>query len=475
MILYEILEYSCNNGEKSIFGHALKILREWGISMRRGFKKKIEALFLMFSLIFLLSACGNASENSNASNGDSGKVELEFWTFWGSGPRRETVEAIIEDFNNSQDEIVVEHTYQPWGDIWTKSLASITGGNPPDVIVQDINTVGQRAEAQQATNLQPYIEQNDDLVNQFYPQLWDTVLYEEEAYALPFNTDTQVLFYNKDIFEEVGLDSETPPATWEELEEYARKLDVKNGEEWERYGFYPLWNIGTEIWALNADNGVGWFDNEENVKINTPNKVTALEWVMEWQDYYGVDNINAQEAEFGSGITDPFISGLVAMQGQNINYYTELRENAPEDFNFGVAPLPEFEEGSGNWSWGGGFVLEIPYGAEHPEESYRFMEYLTSTEVQEKFGAASFDIMANQEANKNLITSDQLDEEGQMIYAMADKNLEDTLITPVPLSAPDFSLLVNGEIDEAMLGNKTAKEALDDAQASVENLVEQNE
>lgn len=440
-------------------------------------KKSWLSLTITAGTALLLAACGGGNEEATNSEGagtDGDKVSIEFWSFWGSGLRRDAIEDIIEDFNTSQDNIEVEYVYQPWGDIWTKSLASIAAGDPPDVIVQDINSVQQRAEAQQSTNLQEYINQ-EDMESLFYPHLWETVFYEENAYALPFNTDTQVLFYNKDAFEEVGLDPETPPATWEELEEYARALDVQNGDSWERIGFYPLWDTGADVWALNADNGVSWFDDEGNVTINTPKKVEALEWILEWQDYYGADTINSYEAEFGSGVADPFISGLVGIRAQNINYYTNLLENAPEDFNFGVAPLPEHEEGSGNWSWGGGFVLEIPYGAENPEASYEFMKYLTSTEVQEEFGLNSFDIMANQEANTNLATHPDLDEEGQMIYEMAHRNLEDTVITPVPLTAPDFGSLVNGEIDNVLLGNQSPEEALKAAQASVENLVEQNE
>lgn len=71
---------------------------------------------------------------------------------------KEAIEEIIEDFNQSQNEIHVNYKYQPWGDIWTKSLSAITAGNAPDVIVQDINSVAQRAEAQQATNLSKYVE-----------------------------------------------------------------------------------------------------------------------------------------------------------------------------------------------------------------------------------------------------------------------------------------------------------------------------
>lgn len=428
---------------------------------------------LLFSVGVLAAGCGN-SETADSSGNESadGKTTLDFWSFWGSGARQEVIEEIIDDFNASQDKIEVKYSYQPWGDIWTKSLSSITAGNPPDVIVQDINSVAQRAEAQQATNLSEYIEEG--FSDEFYPQLWDTVEYEGDAYAVPFNTDTQVIFYNKTLFKEAGISEEQLPQTWEELETVARKLDVKNGDDFERIGFYPLWNLGADVWALNADDGVSWFDKDENVKIDTDNKVEALEWVLDWQEYYGQDTINRLEAEFGSGVADPFISGLVAMRAQNINYYSSLAENAPDDFEFGVIQIPEKESGSGHWSWGGGFVLEVPYGAKDPEASYEFIKYLSTPEVQEKFGEKSFDIMANRTANENLVNNDNLDENGQMIYQMADENFANTVITPVPLTAPDFSSLVNEQIDQIMLGSKTPAEGLADAQKAVEDLVEQN-
>lgn len=428
---------------------------------------------LLFSVGVLAAGCGN-SETADSSGNESadGKTTLDFWSFWGSGARQEVIEEIIDDFNASQDKIEVKYSYQPWGDIWTKSLSSITAGNPPDVIVQDINSVAQRAEAQQATNLSEYIEEG--FSDEFYPQLWDTVEYEGDAYAVPFNTDTQVIFYNKTLFKEAGISEEQLPQTWEELETVARKLDVKNGDDFERIGFYPLWNLGADVWALNADDGVSWFDKDENVKIDTDNKVEALEWILDWQEYYGQDTINRLEAEFGSGVADPFISGLVAMRAQNINYYSSLAENAPDDFEFGVIQIPEKESGSGHWSWGGGFVLEVPYGAKDPEASYEFIKYLSTPEVQEKFGEKSFDIMANRTANENLVNNDNLDENGQMIYQMADENFANTVITPVPLTAPDFSSLVNEQIDQIMLGSKTPAEGLADVQKAVEDLVEQN-
>lgn len=55
----------------------------------------------------------------------------------------------------------------------------------------------------------------------------------EGLYALPFNRSTPMFYYNKDMFEEVGLDPEAPPQTWDELKEYAAKLSIPD----ERWGF----------------------------------------------------------------------------------------------------------------------------------------------------------------------------------------------------------------------------------------------
>ncbi|QKX72418.1 extracellular solute-binding protein [Enterococcus hirae] len=105
------------------------------------------------------------------------------------------IEEIIDDYNQSQDKIQVNYKYQPWGDIWTKSLSAITAGNAPDVIVQDINSVAQRAEAQQATNLSKYVD--EETSKDFYPQLW--IQWSTKVIHMRFrsNTDTQVIFYNK--------------------------------------------------------------------------------------------------------------------------------------------------------------------------------------------------------------------------------------------------------------------------------------
>lgn len=439
-------------------------------------KKLRMPLMVLTSTTLMLSACaGFQTNNSNeGETTDDGKTVVDFWSFWGSELRRPVIDKIVADFNASQDEIEVKHTYSPWGDIWTKELAAIAAGNPPDVVINDINATAIRGQENQAMNLSEFMD--DDFSDKFYPELWNATLYEGDSYGIPFNTDTRVLFYNKDAFEEVGLDPEDPPATWEELEEYAAMLDVKNGDDYDRLGFYPLWGVGYDVWLLNA-NGENYFgedNNVDDVKINTETNVEVLNWLNSWRDRIGEDVVNSYQAQIDSQQGNPFFSGDLAMIVQQPTFYTQISEYA-EDLNFGVAPLPEYEQGSGHTSWGGGFVAEIPEGSSDPEAAWEFIEYLTGAEAQEYWAVENFDNVANIEAAEAAAESGELSEEGQMVYQMAVESMENTLLTPAPVEAPGFYNYINPHVDEFFLGSLTAEEALSQAQADVEDLIQKNQ
>jgi multiple sugar transport system substrate-binding protein len=422
------------------------------------------ALFLVL-IIGLLSGCSDSeASNAEVKKTKDGKVIVDFWTFWGSETRRPIIEKIVNDYNESQDEVFVKHTFLPWGDIWTKNLAAIAAGNPPDVIINDINSVAHRAKNEQAMNLSEYIK-DDEYKKQFYPELWKTVEYEGDPYAVPFNTDTRLLFYNKKAFKEAGLDPNKPPKTWAELEEYAKKLDKKKGNKYERIGFYPLWgSFGAESWMMNADGGNGYIDQDGNVQIATEEKVNALKWIKGWNDRIGVDNINAYKAEFGSEQANPFIAGKVAMMVDVGTFYTQIRDYG-KDMEFGVAPIPAASEDSKNWSQGGGFVAEIPKGSDNPNEAWKFIEYLTGAKAQTHWATKNFDNVANIEASEEALNI--LSGVDKEVYQATVDNLEVTKLQPLPVSAPDYQSKINPLIDAVLLGEMKAEDALNEAEKSV--------
>ncbi|CAM4190359.1 Multiple sugar transport system substrate-binding protein [Lacicoccus alkaliphilus] len=440
-----------------------------------------KVFFLIFLSTIILGACGGFSlGDGDTSSGGTGDPEdgtaqeetivLDFWTFWGSEQRRPVIDQIIEDFNTSQDEIEVRHTYTPWGDIWTKNLAAIAAGDPPDVIINDIMTVKLRAEEGQIEPITEFVQ--DEVSGRFYDQMMDAAIHEDEIYALPFNTDTQILFYNKDLFEEVGLDPEQPPETWEELDEYAAQLDIEEEGTYERIGFYPLIGAGTDIWVLNAL-GENYLQDDGEVLIDTEPVHETFNWILDSQDKYGQNRITSVNSQFENAQQDPFMSGDVPMMVQNANYYVQLRDFA-EDLNFGVAPLPERVPGNGNTSWGGGFVAEVPMGASNPEASYQFIEYLTSHEAQLYWAEQNFDLVAHEEAGVSAAGSGEFDDSGQEVYTQMIENMDETLLTPQPVIAPDYAGTVNPIFESIVSGNTDVESGLEQAQSELEQLVEDN-
>ncbi|MCM3636110.1 ABC transporter substrate-binding protein [Sporosarcina luteola] len=433
------------------------------------FRKKLMPLF--FVMLLILSGCAGFKTGDSKSADSGDKVVIDFWSFWGSEIRRPVIDKIVADFNESQDKIEVKHTFVPWGDIWTKELAAIAAKNPPDVVINDINATALRGQKNQAMNLSQFLEK-DDISDRFYEELWNATLYEGDSYGIPFNTDTRILFYNKTAFKEAGLDPEKPPATWEELWEYAEKLDVKNGDTYDRIGFYPLWGVNSDVWMLNSD-GKNFFDEDGAPIIDTEANRETLEWVLDWHEKYGANTINSYKSQIDSQQGNPFFNGKLAMYVNTPTFYTQIRDYAP-DLDFGVAMLPEREPGSGNTSWGGGFVAEIPQGSKHPEEAWEFIKHLTDAEAQEYWAVKNFDNVANIEAAENAAKNSEMPDRDKVVYQMAIDNMENTLLTPVPVNAPDFMNLVNPELDSILLGKKSIEQGLKDAQQSLEKLIEKS-
>ena len=58
----------------------------------------------------------------------------------------------------------------------------------------------------------------------FFRAPWEECFYDGRQYAIPYDTDVRVLYYNKALFRQAGLDPDRPPKTWSEMREYSRKL-----------------------------------------------------------------------------------------------------------------------------------------------------------------------------------------------------------------------------------------------------------
>jgi len=386
-------------------------------------------------------------------------ITLDFSAHWLSQQRRPTIDRIVNLWNQRNPKVQVRYTGVPFDQIITKTLAGVAAGNAPDVVVIDIRTSRQRASKNQIVNLSQYGA--DALKDKFFPNLWNTGTFKGQQYALPFNTDTRVLFYNKAAFKEVGLDPNKPPTTWDDLWSYALKLDKKEGNRWVRMGFHPNFgDFGYEGWVMNAGDSL-WDKEYEDPRANNANAVKALAWMQKWTDKYGANNYASFKASFGGGAQDEFMSGKVPMVIRNGNYLTTLKVNAPNlQYGFVPVPTPDGKQHDAS-SWGGGFNIEVPRGTKHPKEAYAFARFL-ATEGARIWTAEQNDIpgyKAAQISNKN------------SLFIKLTQNMQYTFVAPTAVYAPSYGTAINKAVDDVLLRDKDPKAALDEAQASILKMV----
>ncbi len=387
------------------------------------------------------------------------KVNLTFSAHWLSEQRRPTINKIVDLWNQRNPNIQVQYNGIPFDQIVTKTLAGVAAGNASDVVVIDLRTSRQRAARNQNTNLSQFGA--DSLGGKFYPDLWSTGRYESKQYALPFVTDTRVLFYNKAAFKEVGLDPNKPPKSWDDLWAYAAKLDKKEGNRWTRIGFYPTFgDYGYEGWLFNAGDTF-WDKSYETPRFNNPAAVSTLNWIKKWTDKYGSNNVASFKASFGGGAQDEFMSGKVPMVVRNGNYLTTLAKNAPDlSYGFVLVPTPDGKP-SATATWGGGFNIEVPRGSKHPKEAYAFAKFL-ATEGAKIWAAEQNDLPAYKlamTANKN------------PLFLKLVSFLPSTFIAPTSIFAPSYGTAVDKAVDDVTVRNVSPKTALDETQQAVEKMV----
>ncbi|NJM07029.1 extracellular solute-binding protein [Candidatus Gracilibacteria bacterium] len=170
----------------------------------------------------------------------------------------------IAKFNASQDEIFVEGVFQQsYNGVQEKFQAALVGGDVPEIVQIEIHGTPKFASAGALTPLEPFYTNDPEFnAEDLVPAGLLNQRWEGQVYAMPINRSTPVLYYNKVLFREAGLDPEQPPTTWAEFRAAAQKIaQLKTAEGEEVYGFLAgpswwyfesmVWSNGGEI--MNAD------------------------------------------------------------------------------------------------------------------------------------------------------------------------------------------------------------------------------
>lgn len=341
---------------------------------------------------------------SAPAQGGTAQVTVEWWDSQ-TGQDEEVTKQMIDTFQQQNPDIKINRTYiaQDQGtQANQKLLTAIAGGAPPDVYKFDRFIVSQFAAQGFLTDITDLASKAGVSQDDYWPFAWEEANYKGKLYALPYDTDTRALWYNKDIFKEAGLDPEKPPQNVQELMDMSDKLTQKGGgDRITRFGFNP---IADQTWPYIY--GFAWkgdFQDKDTLKITcaNPQVVEAMKWFQSACNHVGVDNLDAFVAACQgtqcNDANDYFWTGQTAMVISGDWKVGQAKKYKP-DVHYGVVPVPGPDGPAPFASWAGGWSWVVPKGAKNPEAAYKVINYVCGPEGQSTFCKATYHIPTNKKA-----------------------------------------------------------------------------
>lgn len=309
-------------------------------------------------------------------------VTITYWGMW-SGSLGKAEQENIERFNKLYaGKIFVKAL--PMEDYEQKTLTAIAGGASPDCFKLDRFRVGSWAAKDLLLCLDANIKKERINTSIWYKPTYGETVYAGRCYALPWNTDSRGLLFNKNMFSQVGLDPKNPPKTWEELSLASRKLDVfdSNGRV-SRAGLNPVGgNWYFNGWLYSAGGNITT-PNGKKSTWSSPAGLKALHYIDDMiKKYGGTAKMSAAGDIWGGKM------GMQLDGSWNVGNYNALKS---KKFQLGVAPPPRPMGLEKEWkSWAGGFAICLPRGSRHQKEAWEFMKwYCANKDPQLAFGRAT--------------------------------------------------------------------------------------
>ena len=399
-------------------------------------------------------------------------VEIQWWHAM-AGKNGELVNQFADDFNKSQGDYKVVPVFKgSYADALNAGIAAFRAGQAPAIL--QVFEVGTATMMAAKGAVKPVYQVMADAGETFDPQTYLPAITgyystrDGKMLSFPFNSSTPVMYINKDAFKKAGLDPNVPPKTWPEFFEDAKKLKAGGSA----CGFTTAWMAWSQLEVFSAwhnqpiatdANGIGGTDAV--LEINGPLQVRHL------QDL--VAAAKDKSFDYAGRTTEPeakFVSGECAMIQTSSGAYGVFKANAK--FEFGVAPLPYYPDVAGapqNTIIGGASLWVM--GGKTPAEYKgvaKFMTFLSQTPIQVQWHEVTGYLPITKAAYAQTEKDGFYEKTPGFDVAIKELTNKPPTDNSKGLrlgNLPQIRDIVAEEVEAALNGTKTPKEALDGAVA----------
>ncbi len=397
-------------------------------------------------------------------------TEIAWWHAM-SGELGRQLEKLAADFNASQSDYRVVPTYKGnYTQTVTAAIFAFRSSSQPTIVqVNEIATATMMAAKGAVYPVYELMRDESEVfspadylpaVTGYYTDLDGNML------SFPFNASTPILYYNKTLFRRAGLDPEAPPATWPDVGTMAKRL-IDAGAT---CGFTTSWPSWVHIENFSAyhdlplatrSNGLGGLDAE--LEFNNPAVVRHIAQLADWQktkifDYSG--RATAAEPRFQQGDCGIFIGSSATR--------ADILANAKFDVGYGRLPYwPDIAGAPQNTIIGGAtlWVLRGRTAGEY-KGAAKFFAYLSKPEVQAAWHQHTGYLPITKAAYDLTRAQGFYDRNPGTAISIEQITLKPPTENSRGLRLGSFVLVraaIEDEIEHAVRGEKSAKDAMDAA------------
>ena len=280
--------------------------------------------------------------------------------------------AIKEGYEAANPDVKIEWVDLASQDYNVKASTMLAGGDTTDLYcVKELSDMQNWAKEGLIVSLNENIKADGvDLSKYAGMDACYVALTDGEQYALPFRADYWVMFYNKDLFDQAGMDYPTNDWTWDEYAQMARDIHEKTGA----YGtHYHTWLSCVANWSVC-----------DGVNTLADGEYSDLKYFYEL--YQGLEDkevcMSYDELK-ASGLhySGAFAQGNVAMMPMGYWYASTLIgyiKDGTASMNWGIVSVPHLEGVAAGSSFGSPTGIAISNASANKEEAWKFVSWMCS-------------------------------------------------------------------------------------------------
>lgn len=428
--------------------------------------KKMTVFSFSMTILLTAAACsgsqpadpsGNTStSNSKSSATDAPKIEtkdapvtIRFST-WDTASSLETYKAVVAGFQAKYPNIKVQVESVP-DSYEQKIFTSLAAGNAPDVFLWW--NYPQLVARGALEPLDAHIKSGEIDPNQYYPEIFKASKVNDILYSIPNIPSTRAIFYNKTLFDKVGVPYPKDDWTYDDFLSAAQKL-TGNGV----YGFVTeaknTYTLQQFVWT-NGGKLISEDGKTVDGIMNSPQTAEALQWYADLVNKYKVSPSPSASTTMGGG-TEMFKTGKVAMFESGLWPLNDLKKM--NNFNFGTAMMPRKNGKLVGVMHTSGFVVSKT--SKNKDAAFKFANYMGSKDGQTDFVKLGFGLPEMPSIAQELKTAED------PYFKPFLEMIKYASVTPSYYATPEWSKIdekLTNAMEATILGKMTAHDALNNA------------